>query len=116
MKRLLFLGLCLQLVGCASAKLIESRYEPVKGGVVKFKPEMMGKETSADKAKNIMSDFCAPAKYVVVQQNQTEEITGYSSNTNSSQNGSFANQHTTINPLSQEYTFIHFRCGAGKTK
>jgi hypothetical protein len=108
----------LAVTGCASASLVQSVYEPTKGGIVKYKNSALGGGPSAEKANTIMANFCSPSNFVVTQQQASTETVGYNANSTGRVNGnSFGNSYngtysgnTQVTPVNREYVYVQFRC------
>lgn len=115
MRAMLMAFIATVLSGCASAGLVQSNYEPNKGGVVKYKNSAFGGAPSAEKAQQIMTDFCSPERYSVIQQRASSETVAYNANTTGSVSpyGNYS-QNTNVTPVNRNYVYVQFRCGGLK--
>lgn len=93
------------LAGCASPViLVQERYRPEKGGIVQipqFRNQVFVEKYKKD-SQNLMTSFCQPAPYEILEVNRTSTATG---STSSQWSGVTFNEQN-----SRQDTLINFRC------
>ena len=114
----LIIAFGLMLSGCTSAHLVQETFQPTKGGVVKYKNGIISGSGSEKKAEEIMSNYCAPGTYSLIERRHTAETVAYQTYSNGSAtancyggncNGSY-NGSATTTPINARFVYVQFKC------
>lgn len=77
MIKIIVLLTSLSVIGCGTARLVSTRYTPIKSGTVKLEGEgPAGRSVAQSKARTVMEEFCRPLYPKITGTDEVSAVNG----------------------------------------